>query len=353
MEDRSKPLVADCRSALIMSEPIQLQALQLEDILIDRADQSFRPHYGGKFVHTAANAMTSHCLKAFSVIILVIQLLHLIVVQSSMIDSSNSFRNLEGLSKGKAHPAIPKLKRYLNKFGYLNYVNESSLNGDHFDGDLEWAVKRFQRFFHLEVTGIVDSHTMQLLNTPRCGVPDTVSSQYSPQYAFIPGNPRWPMERDELVYSVVNNGKHHALNFEDVRTAVKFAFYEWSDNSKFTFNERSSPEWTTTDIYVSFQSGDHGDGFPFDGPGNVLAHAFPPEVGALHFDADEVWSTNDTILPTQVDLMSVTLHEIGHILGLAHSEDGSAVMYPYFPYGAIHRHLEDDDKKGIEALYNF
>ncbi|KAF3452400.1 hypothetical protein FNV43_RR02833 [Rhamnella rubrinervis] len=46
MEDRSKPLVADCRSALIMSEPIQLQALLLEDILIDRADQSFRPHFG-------------------------------------------------------------------------------------------------------------------------------------------------------------------------------------------------------------------------------------------------------------------------------------------------------------------
>ncbi|KAF3443156.1 hypothetical protein FNV43_RR17077 [Rhamnella rubrinervis] len=46
MENRSKPLVADCRSALVMSEPIQLQALLLEDILIDRADQSFRPHSG-------------------------------------------------------------------------------------------------------------------------------------------------------------------------------------------------------------------------------------------------------------------------------------------------------------------
>ncbi|KAF3450270.1 hypothetical protein FNV43_RR06350 [Rhamnella rubrinervis] len=45
MEDRSKPLAADCRSALIMSEPIQLQALLPEDILIDRADQSFRPYY--------------------------------------------------------------------------------------------------------------------------------------------------------------------------------------------------------------------------------------------------------------------------------------------------------------------
>ncbi|KAF3452494.1 hypothetical protein FNV43_RR02927 [Rhamnella rubrinervis] len=44
VQHRSKPLVIVAR--LIVSEPIQLQALLLEDILIDRADQSFRPHSG-------------------------------------------------------------------------------------------------------------------------------------------------------------------------------------------------------------------------------------------------------------------------------------------------------------------
>ncbi|KAF3444902.1 hypothetical protein FNV43_RR14595 [Rhamnella rubrinervis] len=300
----------------------------------------------------ATNAMTSHCLKAFSVIILVIQLLHLMVVSSSMINSSNSFRSLEGLSKGKAHPAIPKLKRYLNKFGYLNYVNDSSLNGDHFDGDLESAVKRFQRFFHLEVTGIVDWRTRKLLDTPRCGVLDLTSPKYSPQFEFYPGNARWPMDKNELEYSIVNNGKNYGLNFDDVRAAVRSAFNEWSANSKFTFNERSSPEFVTTDIYISFQTGDHGDGYPFDGNGGILAHAAAPVGGNMHIDGDESWSTSDTITPDKVDLMSVTLHEIGHLLGLLHSEDTSAVMYPYFDYGAIHRHLEDDDKKGIQALYS-
>ena len=92
--------------------------------------------------------------------------------------------------------------------------------------------------------------------------------------------------------------------------------------------------------------GSHGCKSSFDGVGGELAHAFYPRFGGnIHFDADERWG--DT---SGTKLLSVAVHEIGHSLGLSHSNIYNSVMY------AIYRNrktiaLDDDDKAGIEAIY--
>ena len=96
---------------------------------------------------------------------------------------------------------------------------------------------------------------------------------------------------------------------------------------------------------------DHGDGFPF--APDVLAHAFypaPPSPepigGDIHFNDSFDWGAGD---PTRYDVFSVALHESGHGLGLAHSSNPAAVMYPM--YRGIVSGLGEEDIAAIQSLY--
>ena len=72
-------------------------------------------------------------------------------------------------------------------------------------------------------------------------------------------------------------------------------------------------------VRISFHRGHHGDGYPFDGIGVVLAHAFYPgggRGGDVHFDTDERWSMSSVdVRDDETSLYSVALHEFGHSLG--------------------------------------
>ncbi|GJR60274.1 metallopeptidase, catalytic domain-containing protein [Tanacetum coccineum] len=165
-------------------------------------------------------------------------------------------------------------------------------------------------------------------------------------YSFFEGNPtpRWPVGKTHLTYAF-------DLNFQDSFVPpVVSAFDEWASGSGyFTFSRVA--DIGTSDLKISFQKMNHGDGADFDGPLGTLAHAYGPPDGRLHFDADETWSLGPGPVPNVTDFKTVTVHEIGHLLGLHHSTDPNAVMFPTIRSGTVKDKLASDDIQGIKVLY--
>ena len=59
--------------------------------------------------------------------------------------------------------------------------------------------------------------------------------------------------------------------------------------------------------------------------------------------------TKLTFFQDGTDLLAVAIHEIGHNLGLDHSNVGNSIMYPFIQNNI--NGLHDDDINGIQKLY--
>ncbi|HUP04574.1 MAG TPA: matrixin family metalloprotease [Bryobacteraceae bacterium] len=139
------------------------------------------------------------------------------------------------------------------------------------------------------------------------------------------------------------------LDAEQARGVIATALNVWAGYVNVIFSAGGGPETTRT-INVLTAGYSHGDGYPFDGPGGVLAHTFYPApvsteplAGDMHFDASETWR-----IGANTDLFSVALHEAGHALGMGHSTDPASVMYPYYH---LVTGLSAGDIAGIRSLY--
>nr|CAD7415106.1 unnamed protein product [Timema poppensis] len=128
------------------------------------------------------------------------------------------------------------------------------------------------------------------MSSQRCGNPDVLRHKEGRQKRYIIGSEGW--KKREITYFVANWSPK--LGEEAVVDEIQRAFDSWSGYSRLTFRHVID---NTADIIIAFGRSDHRDGYPFDGPGGILAHAFYPyEMGSfggdIHFDDDEDWKIN-------------------------------------------------------------
>ncbi|KAJ7989993.1 hypothetical protein DPEC_G00310240 [Dallia pectoralis] len=253
---------------------------------------------------------------------------------------------------------------WLRRYGYLPPTDPRTERLQTREG-LQEALRQMQRFGGIRETGILDDDTLSLMKTPRCSLPDIVGEEdllkkrrkRRKRYAL--SGLRW--QKKDITWSLdtyPNPSQSHTLvDHNLVDHIISEALQVWSSNTPLHFS-RNHPE-TEEDIRVSFTKPEHGDGYPFDGRGGTLAHAFFPGSsdmsGDTHFDNDEIWSYGLDDRSGTTDLFTVAVHEFGHALGLSHSSSHPSIMSPYYQgtVGDIRQYkLPDDDRLAIQSIYD-
>lgn len=255
---------------------------------------------------------------------------------------------------------------WLSRYGYLPPPDHRTSRLQTKEA-LEEAIRVMQRYGGIRETGQLDGDTLRLMETPRCALPDIMGGEdllrkrrrRKRRYALT--GLQW--DRKDLTWSVLNYPspvQSPSLTPSTVDQLLFHAFKAWSDAAPLSFRRlldgAGARDGAVGKLRVSFTRSMHEDGYPFDGQGGTLAHAFFPGraeiAGDTHFDDDEAWSYGG--LDGTTDLFTVAVHEFGHALGLSHSSSDPSIMRPYYqgPVEDMGRfRLPLDDRLAVQQLY--
>lgn len=149
-----------------------------------------------------------------------------------------------------------------------------------------------------------------------------------------------PWDKTDLTYYFHNCPSR--LDCTAAHGAIRQAFQAWANVSALTFVEVTNIR--DADIEVTFTREDP-EGVLGE-PGGTLAYNFFPRYGGdMFIDDTEPWTINDK---GDFDLVLTAIHEIGHGIGIDHSEYKDAIMYPYAGFAT---EIGPDDIEAVQLLY--
>lgn len=147
------------------------------------------------------------------------------------------------------------------------------------------------------------------------------------------------LDKTALNYYIINTTQD--ISSQDCINAIATSFATWSDISEFTFTLVNDS--TIADIKIKWDN-------YFDN-NSILAQTGTSAVNGIinkstiRFNDNITWAVNGSFC----DLIEVATHEIGHALGLLHSEYSNAMMYPSYHQS---RTLTADDICGLWSIYD-
>jgi Ca2+-binding RTX toxin-like protein len=140
-----------------------------------------------------------------------------------------------------------------------------------------------------------------------------------------------------------------SLSTADVQTAITQAFDVWSAVVDVSFAQTTTPGLSDS-IDITFDN--------IDGTGSTLAFAYFPDdvnsnplAGDIQFDTSETWEIGNDQGSAAFDFLLVAVHEVGHAIGLDHSDIADSVMFPSSGASDFFTALDATDVAAARAIY--
>ncbi|MFH1465124.1 MAG: matrixin family metalloprotease [Pseudomonadota bacterium] len=143
------------------------------------------------------------------------------------------------------------------------------------------------------------------------------------------------------------------LNDEVFAAEVKEALnqWEWATDGRRIFYQVASS--SGADLVIGFRAAKHEEGCDkgFSSM-STIAHVFTYDngcmAGIMHLNRDLTWTMNGSSRSGTIDVRTAVMHELGHVLGLAHVNEPGHIMYPY--YQGVFRGLSELDSSDIQEV---
>jgi hypothetical protein len=152
-----------------------------------------------------------------------------------------------------------------------------------------------------------------------------------------------------LTYYIGSVPSSLGLSQSAVENALRSALNAWAAVADVTFTRTTVPNQRDS-IDLTFVR--------IDGAGRTLAQGYYPDdvnpariAGDVQFDSSERWEIGNAQGSAAIDLVYVAVHEIGHALGLDHSNAAGSVMAPSASANQSFNGLAPADVNAILTLY--